>query len=133
MTKTLTLVVGMTVFTWLTIMLASLIRARGWTFSGLQLSLGNREAMPDASAVAGRAERAANNTKENFILFAALGLAAAAAGVNAPRVELGAQIFVIARLLYVPIYIAGIPYLRTAVWAVGVAGMAVMASALLAG
>lgn len=130
MTKTLTLVVCMTVLTWVTIMLASMIRSRGWTMAGLQLSLSNRESVPEADGLAGRAERAANNTKENFILFTALALVAAVASINTPRVELGAQIFVLARLVYVPVYLVGIPYLRTGVWAVGIAGMVMMLTAL---
>ena len=36
---------------------------------------------------------------------------------------LGAQIFFWARLAYAIIYVAGIPWLRTGVWAVSVVGM----------
>ncbi len=131
MTKTLTLLLAMTVVTWVTIMLASLIRSRGWTMTGLQVSLSNRDDVPQANALAGRADRMANNTKENFMLFAAIALAAAVAGVNTPRVELGAEVFVLARLVYVPVYLIGIPYLRTGVWAVGIAGMVMMLTALI--
>jgi uncharacterized MAPEG superfamily protein len=44
---------------------------------------------------------------------------------------LGAVVFVVARIVYWPIYLAGIPGLRTAVWTVGVVGLAVLASAAL--
>ena len=39
---------------------------------------------------------------------------------------LGAQIFLYARLAYVVVYIAGIPWLRTGVWAVSVVGLAMI-------
>jgi uncharacterized MAPEG superfamily protein len=36
---------------------------------------------------------------------------------------LGAQIFFWARVVYAAVYLAGIPWVRTAVWAVSVIGM----------
>ena len=36
---------------------------------------------------------------------------------------LGAQIYLWARVAYLPVYVIGIPYLRTVVWAVGFWGM----------
>ena len=36
---------------------------------------------------------------------------------------LGAQLYFWARVAYVPLYAAGIPYLRSLVWAVSVAGI----------
>jgi len=36
---------------------------------------------------------------------------------------LGAQIFFWARLVYAGVYIAGVPWLRTGVWAVAVVGL----------
>ncbi|HXA48102.1 MAG TPA: MAPEG family protein, partial [Burkholderiaceae bacterium] len=67
MNNTLTLVAYMAILTWLMLIVASLMRARAWTFSGLMLALGNREKMPDASPLAARADRAARNTLENFV------------------------------------------------------------------
>jgi len=76
MTPVLTLLVYITLLTWLALLLASLLRAKGWTLPGMLLALGNRENMPEASALAGRADRAARNTLEGFVLFAARALAA---------------------------------------------------------
>jgi len=39
---------------------------------------------------------------------------------------LGAQIFFWARVVYAGVYIAGIPWLRTGVWAVSVVGLAMI-------
>ena len=44
---------------------------------------------------------------------------------------LGAQMYFWARLAYVPIYAAGIPYLRTLVWAVSIWGLLQLLWALL--
>ena len=130
MDRTLTLVLYTAILTWLTLMAASLIRARGWTLPGMLIAFGNRDNLPDASPLAGRAERTARNTLENFVLFAAIALVAAAAGAKDPRVAQGAEVFFWARVLYVPVYYAGIIYLRTAVWLVGIIGLVMMLSAL---
>lgn len=127
MTRLLTLVVAMTVLTWLAIIVASMLRSKG----DMKLALGNRDNMPEPSPLAARADRAAKNTLENFILFSALAVAALAVAPANAQVLLGAQIFFWARVLYLPIYYFGIPGVRTAVWAVGVAGLGVMAAALL--
>ncbi|WP_395699711.1 MAPEG family protein [Aquabacterium sp.] len=126
MTPTLKAVALMAVITWLAILLASLIRAKAWTPSGLMVAFGNREGLAEASGFAGRAQRAANNTLENFVLFAAIALVAHASGNTSPKIAAGAELFLWARLAYIPIYWIGIPFLRTASWAVGIVGMAMM-------
>ena len=131
MTSTLTLVVYMAFITWLTLLLASLIRAKGWTLDGTKIAMGNRENLPEATPLAGRADRTAKNTLEGFVLFAAIALVAHAAGVQSPRVAMGAELFFWSRVLYIPVYYVGIPYLRTAVWTAGMVGLALMAFAVL--
>jgi uncharacterized MAPEG superfamily protein len=126
MTSTLTLVIYMAILTWLTILLASLIRVKAWTPRGTMLAFGNRDNLPDATPFAGRAERAARNTAENFMLFAAIALVAHAAGITNPKVAMGAEIFFWARIVYIPLYYSGITYVRTAVWVVSVIGLAMM-------
>src|SRR5689334_24194649 len=122
MTAPLHLLVCMAVFTWIVALMASLVRARAWTPRGMVLALGNRADMPEPSPAAARLDRAARNTLENFLLFAALVLAAHVANAVTPQVTLGAHLFVWSRMVYVLVYWAGIPYLRTAVWAIGVVG-----------
>jgi uncharacterized MAPEG superfamily protein len=130
MTSTLTLVIYMAILTWLALLAAGLIRANGWTLPGMMIAMGNRDNLPEATPLAARADRAARNTVEGFILFAAIALTAHAAGIAIPRVALGAEVFFWSRILYIPVYYAGIAYLRTVVWTVGVAGLAMMISAL---
>ncbi len=130
MTAPLTLVVYMAIVTWLLIVLASLIRPKAWTPAGLMIAFGNRENLPQATPFAGRVERAARNTLENFVLFAAIALVAHATNSGSARVALGAEVFFWARLVYIPIYCVGLPYLRTATWAVSVVGLAMMVTAV---
>jgi len=129
----LTLVIHMAVVTWLTLLAAGLIRVKAWTVAGTLLAFGNRDDLPEASALAGRAERTARNTLENFVLFAAIALIAQAAASQSPRILLGAQVFFWSRLLFIPVYYAGIKYLRTVVWLASIAGLGMMVYFLLQG
>jgi uncharacterized MAPEG superfamily protein len=131
MTAPLHLLVCMAVFTWVLLILASLAKAQAWTPRGMLLAFGNRADMPEPSPAAARLDRAARNTLENFLLFAALVLAAHAAGIATPQVTLGAQLFAWSRVAFVVVYWAGIPYLRTLVWGIGVVGLGLIAAPML--
>jgi len=119
------------ILAWLMLVTASLWRARAWTPAGLKFAFGNRDNPPPASPMDGRADRAAKNMLESLLMFAALLLAAHAAGRVDARVLQGAQLFFWGRLAYAPLYWAGVPYLRTVAWAVAVVGMAMIGSVLL--
>lgn len=93
---------------------------------GLPALAGNREGLPEITGWAGRAARAHRNMLENLVLFAALVLAAVIAGKTNSTTLLGAQIFLYARIAYALVYVAGIPWLRTAVWTVSVIGLAMI-------
>lgn len=130
MTRLLEFVVYMTLLTWISIMLGAALRNREWTLDGMKVGLSNRDHLPEATPLGGRAERAAANTKENFILFAALALTAQLAGL-AEQATVGAAVFFWARVIYLPVYLLGITYLRSAIWGVGVVGLGMMLVALL--
>jgi uncharacterized MAPEG superfamily protein len=130
MTHLLSLIVCMAGITWLLLLAASLIRAKGWTPAGMMVAMGNRDNLPEATPLAGRADRTAKNTLEAFVLFAVVALVAHVSGVQSPRIALGAEIFFWSRLVYVPLYYLGIPYLRTVVWTVGFVGLGMMAVSL---
>ncbi|MBM5812106.1 MAG: MAPEG family protein [Gammaproteobacteria bacterium] len=85
--------------------------------------VGNRDTPIQLSGWAGRAKRAHVNLLENLLPFAALVLVADAAGVSNAMTVLGAQLFFWARVAYAAIYLAGIPWLRTGAWTVGLVGM----------
>ncbi|AKK68241.1 MAPEG family protein [Xanthomonas translucens] len=86
---------------------------------GLKWNAGARDA-PQAppAGVAGRLERALRNFLETFPMFAAAALAVVAMGKGSAHTALAAQLYFWARLAYVPLYAAGVPYLRSLVWAV---------------
>jgi len=90
---------------------------------GLPKLVGNREGLGDCTGLPGRAQRAHRNLLENLILFAVLVLVAQAAGRFNAMTALGAQIFFWARVAHGAIYIAGVPWLRTAAWTVSVVGL----------
>jgi uncharacterized MAPEG superfamily protein len=93
---------------------------------GLPALAGNREALAPCTGWAGRAARAHHNMLESLVLFAALVLVAVVADKTNANTLLGAQIFFWARFLYAVVYIAGIAWLRTAVWFASIVGLAVI-------
>ena len=99
---------------------------------GLPTLAGNREGMTEIVGWAGRAARAHRNMLESLVIFAALVLVAQVTGkAGNSMVMMGAQIFLWARLVYAVVYIAGLPWVRTGVWAVAVVGMAMIFIAVL--
>lgn len=107
----------------LTLVLA-VIAVSGATLEvGLPKLAGNREGMGEMPAWAGRAARAHRNMLENLVLFAILVFAARIANVGNATTLLGAQLFFWGRVAHAAIYIAGIPWLRTAAWLVSVIGL----------
>ncbi len=91
---------------------------------------GPRDTPMPITGVAARLDRAFRNYMETFPLFAAALLAAVVAQKTGPLTLWGAALFVAARALYVPIYAAGIQMVRSIVWFVAVAGLAMVIVAL---
>jgi len=85
--------------------------------------LGNRENLPALEGWAGRAQRAQRNMLENLVVFAVLVLVAHVAGKTNAATAFGAQLFFWGRVAYAPVYVIGIPWLRTGLWAVSFIGM----------
>ena len=130
MTALLELTVYFTVWTLITVVVGAAIRNQEWTREGRDIGLGNRDNLKEATPMGGRAERAAKNSIEAAVFFVPLALIANAAGLDA-EVMLGAQVAFWARIAYVPIYIAGIKYLRSLVWVGGAVGYGMMVAAML--
>ena len=112
---------------WLMLIGAGLLKFRAWTPAGVGVMMSNRDKVPDYLPIAKRADNAAKNMMENFVLFIAIAAALYFSGVENDQTRLGAAIFFWARVAYWPIYLIGIPYLRTACWFVGVVGIGIMA------
>lgn len=93
---------------------------------GMPPLMGNRQNLAEFTGWVGRAHRAHHNMLESLVLFAALVLVAHAAGREDATTALGAQVFLWGRLAYAVIYIAGVPYLRTAAWTAAFVGLAMI-------
>ncbi len=90
---------------------------------GIVTAAGNRENMPAFKGWVGRAHRAHHNLLENLILFAILVLAAQALDRLNAMTALGAELFLGARVAYAIIYVAGVIWVRTLLYAISLAGL----------
>lgn len=93
--------------------------------------MGNRDLRPKMSVIAARLDRAKNNMLEALPLFLGLAMLSLVKGSGAGEATNGAIVFLLARVVYVPVYAAGIPVLRSLVWLAGMTGLAMMALPLI--
>ena len=100
-------------------------------FGGLAYGFGNRDEPAVGGVHANRAGRATANMLETFPLFASLLVAVLATGKSGDLSQNGAALYLAGRVLYFPIYIAGVAYLRTLVWTVSIVGIVMIGMALL--
>ena len=99
---------------------------------GSQWNAGPRdEGLKPKSALAGRAERASANFRETYP--AALGLLLALAFYHPSTTGLiGGWLWLLCRVVYLPLYLAGIPYIRSMVWLGSLGGIGLMIIGLFA-
>ena len=91
---------------------------------GLPWGIGPRdEGWPQLGKFGGRLERAYKNFVETFPFFAAAVLLAHALDKHSANSALGAQIYIWARVLYVPAYVLAIPFARTLIWTASMVGI----------
>ena len=89
-----------------------------------------REARPPLTGVAGRLERALRNFLETFPIFAAAVLLVQVTGRHGSLSEIGAEMYLAARIIYVPLYAAAVPLIRSMVWNVATIGIVLILLAL---
>jgi len=89
------------------------------------LMLGPRDDPPPQTRLGARAERALANMQEALPVFLALALLNVILG-SGDLAMTGAVVFLVARVLYVPAYLAGIVGLRTLVWTASLVGLVMM-------
>lgn len=112
----------LSILLWLVHVLTQAITARG-EFGDDYLFSPRDKDVTAKGLTCGRATRALHNYIENLVPFVAADLALITTQHTG---GLGATIWIIARIIYLPIYIMGIKYVRTACWAVGVVGLLMM-------
>lgn len=101
---------------------------------GTAWNVGARDGqMPPLAPLPARLLRAQANLYETLPLFAAALLGAVAAGRLGWKTEAGAHLYFWGRLLYLPLYAAGVPVVRTIVWGVATVGLVLILWALLLG
>lgn len=91
---------------------------------GMPYSLGSRDVSgPAFATLTGRFRRAFQNFRETFVYFAVAVLVVVTLNKTSTHTALGSELFFWARLIYVPVYAAGIAVARTLVWTVSVVGI----------
>ena len=85
---------------------------------------------PPPGRLAGRLMRAQANLFETLPLFAAAVIMAHIAGKDGALTAVGAHLYFFGRLIYLPLYAFGVPYVRSLVWLVAAGGLVMVIAAL---
>lgn len=94
---------------------------------GLRWGVGPRdEPAPPLGIVAARFERAYKNFLETFPFFVAAVVVCVALERHTAMTALGAQLYFWGRVAYLPLYAAGLPWVRTIAWTGALVGIAMV-------
>lgn len=100
------------------------------TQQGYDWGMGPRDEANPISGVPGRLQRAFFNYLETFPMFVAAMLAAILMGKTGTLTEVGGFIYLGGRILFIPLYAAGVRNIRTIVWVVAGVGLCAICAAL---
>ena len=84
------------------------------------------EQLKTNSILAERLKRALHNLLETYPAFIALVIALIATGKTGGWAATGAVLWIICRVVYVALYAAGVPFVRTLVWTGSIIGLVLM-------
>jgi uncharacterized MAPEG superfamily protein len=91
---------------------------------GIEWNMGARDGdMPALNPLAARLLRAQANLYETLPLFIGALLGAMATGHLGWKTQVGASLYFVGRLIYLPLYAAGVPKVRTLIWFVAMIGL----------
>lgn len=112
------------------IMLPAALRTRE---TGVEYNAGPRDnpSPKPVGTITGRLGRAQDNLFQTLPLFAAAILIAHVAGREGELTAWGAWLYFVSRILYVPLYAAGVPILRSVIWLCGLVGLLLILFAVL--
>ena len=79
----------------------------------------------------GRTTRTLANYVENFTPFVALALALIVTQRAGGAGAIGATIWILARIVYIPLYLFDVVYVRTAIWGISIVGLVMMFARLI--
>ncbi|MGV8996591.1 MAG: MAPEG family protein [Parvibaculaceae bacterium] len=110
------------------------LSAASFTFKaqvGNRYTVGARDDEPKRLGIAGRLERAQWNYLETFPVFVAAVLMVDRLGAAGALSHWGALIYLGGRILYLPLYAAGVPWIRTFSWNAATLGLVLVMAQLL--
>ena len=91
------------------------------------------ETLPPPNEMTGRTARAQANFQETFPIAIVALLGVVLAGRTSNLTALGGWIWIGARIIYLPLYAAGVPVIRTIVYTISTVGLGMVIWPLLAG
>ena len=91
------------------------------------------DALPPPNELTGRTMRAQANFQETFPIAIVALLGVVIADRTSNHTALGGWIWLGARIIYLPLYAAGVPVIRTIVYTISIVGLAMVIWPLLAG
>ena len=101
---------------------------------GRKWNVGARdEELAEPNPLSGRTMRAQANFLETFPIAIVALLGVVIAGKTSQWTALGGWIWLGARVVYLPLYAAGVPVIRTVIWSIGTIGLAMVIWPLLFG
>jgi len=98
---------------------------------GNRYTVGPRDQELRPTGVAGRLFRAQSNFLETYPFFATCVLLVELTGSSGPFSQWGALLYLGGRLLYLPLYAWGVPWLRTFSWNAATLGLVLVGAQLL--
>lgn len=100
--------------------------------TGIEYNMGARDdKAPPPGRITARLQRAQANLFETLPLFAAAVLIAHVGGRDGDLTLWGCWLYLAARIVYLPLYAAGIPLIRSLVWVASLAGLGLVLAAIL--
>lgn len=101
---------------------------------GTQWNMGARDGdMPPLNDIAGRLERARGNFLETYPIAIVALMGVTIAGKSSAITEIAAWTWLAARTVYLPLYWAGIPKVRTLVWGISLLALLTISGVMLLG
>ncbi|WP_347557116.1 MAPEG family protein [Robbsia sp. KACC 23696] len=129
MTIDMTILAWVLVLTLVQVMLPAMLRNKE---TGIRYNASPRdEPGPPVGPVTGRLQRAQKNLMETLPVFIAAVLIVHLAGKAGTLSHIGAALYLIARIVYVPLYAGGVPYVRSYCWLASIAGIVLLLVAML--
>lgn len=111
---------------WTTVILAALIGFQGGlvpVFQGFAWGLGNRDEVRTKTELQSRTARTVANHIEGMMVFVPLALIVVISDLSSTLTVWGAGLYLLGRVLFAPLYLIGVPYLRSLVWGVSLIGI----------